>query len=168
MNKDRADSTITILGLGNPIRQDEGFGIHVVHRLMQKDEFSEVNLVDGGTDGLALLPLVEEAKYLLVLDAVDAKAKAGTVVSLKHTEVFSLQTEKLSQHQITFQEVLALAHFRNCLPQEVAIIGVQPAQLSWGTELSSTVAATLPQVELMVKNQIMAWKEQRDDKKSVC
>lgn len=164
----RETLSITVLGLGNPIRKDEGFGIHVAHRLMKNAEFANVNVVDGGTDGLALLPLVEDCKYLLVIDAVDAAAVPGTIVQLSRAEASTMQNEKLSQHQLTFQEVLALARFRNHLPCEIVILGVQPSDLGWGTELTPVVAATLHQVENMVKKQILAWGGPIANKKSVC
>ncbi len=146
-----------VMGLGNPLFQDEGLGIHLIHQLMQKDIDDRVELIDGGTDALSLLGVVEEADYLLIIDAIDDDVPPGTIRQLAGEDIPHLVTNRMSAHQIGFQEVLALASLRGRLPAHIVLIGVQPQSLDWGTELSPPVATTLPCLTEMVYAQIKAW-----------
>lgn len=146
-----------VLGLGNPLFQDEGLGIHLIHQLMQDSTNEQVEFVDGGTDALALLGVVEEAEHLLIIDALDGDHPPGTIRQIAGEEIPFLATNKMSVHQIGFQEVLALANLRGRLPAHIVLIGVQPQSLDWGTELSPPVAQTLPCLTEMVYKQINAW-----------
>ena len=134
-----------VLGLGNLLNRDEGLGVHALQALeAELGESAAVSFVDGGVLGLDLLPLVERCSHLLLLDAVDAGAAAGSIVELTAEDLPRLSGAKLSLHQTTFQDVLALAAVRGRLPQEVHLVGVQPADLSLGVGLSAAVAAALP------------------------
>jgi hydrogenase maturation protease len=136
-----------VLGLGNTLNRDEGVGVHALAplavRLGQQDEYE---LLDGGTLGLNLLPIVEQCSHLLVLDAVSAGKAPGTVVELRREQIPLYAGVKLSEHQVTFQEVLGLANMRGKLPPRLHLIGVQPSDLTIGVELSATVAAALPEM----------------------
>ncbi len=135
-----------VLGLGNLLSRDEGLGVHLLADLRATGRLdAAVELIDGGTLGLNLLPLVEECSHLLLLDAVDAGKPAGTVVDLAKQDIPLYTNIKLSQHQATFQEVLGLASFRGKLPQHLHLVGVQPADLTVGLELSATIAAAQPE-----------------------
>lgn len=146
-----------ILGLGNPLFQDEGLGIHLIHRLMNEEISEQVDLIDGGTDALALLGIVEEAEYLLIIDAINGNSSPGTVGRLEGQEIPLFLTGKMSAHQIGFQEVLALGRLRGRLPAHLVLMGVQPQSLDWGTELTPTVYASLPRLTEMVYEQINRW-----------
>lgn len=146
-----------ILGLGNPLFQDEGLGIHLIHQLMQEELDDRADLIDGGTDALSLLGIVEEAQYLLIIDAVNADQPAGRIQYIVGQDIPLLMSDKMSAHQIGFQEVLTLASLRGRLPCHMALIGVQPQSLDWGTELSPPVASTLTTVKEMVYAQIDFW-----------
>lgn len=141
-----------ILGLGNTLNRDEGLGVHAMkilesHFQTSTDGISpEVEFLDGGVLGLNLLPWVEEASHLLVLDAVNAHKEPGTLIELKRDEIPLYTGIKLSDHQVTFQEVLALAQFRGKLPEHLHLIGIQPADISTGVDVSPLITATLPQV----------------------
>lgn len=138
---------IIVLGIGNLLNSDEGVGVHAV-RAMQAEEalIPGVQFLDGGTLGLSLLPYIEGASHLLVLDAVNTGQPPGTLVELTREQIPLFAGVKLSQHQVTFQEVLGLALVRGKLPRQVHLIGVQPVSLELGTELSPPVAALLPEL----------------------
>jgi hydrogenase maturation protease len=134
-----------VLGLGNLLFSDEGFGIHAVRMLhTQHGSQFPVEWIDGGVLGLNLLPLVEECSHLLVLDAVDAGQPDGALVEMRHDEIPLYIGVKMSEHQIGFQEVLAMAKFRERYPAHLYLVGAQPADLSVGVGLSPAVTATLP------------------------
>lgn len=162
---------MVVLGIGNTLNRDEGVGVHAVRvleahcspspdgRFSRQDRGlgGEVEFLDGGTLGLNLLSIVEEASHLLILDAVDAHQPPGTVIELAGAEIPLFSGIKLSQHQVTFQEVLGLAAVRGKLPPHLHLIGVQPVDLAIGLELSPTVAAALPEVVRRAADVLAAW-----------
>lgn len=136
-----------VLGLGNLLNSDEGLGVQALKMLnAQLGEISNFELLDGGVLGLNLLMIVEECSHLLILDAVNAGKPAGTVIELTKNQIPLYAGVKLSQHQVTFQEVLGLANIRGFLPEHLHLIGIQPEDLSIGMELSLTVENALPDV----------------------
>jgi hydrogenase maturation protease len=147
-----------ILGLGNTLNRDEGLGVHALKLLeTQLDLPAEVEVLDGGTLGLNLLPLVEECSHLLLLDATNAGQPAGTLIELQRDQIPLYSGVKMSEHQITFQEVLGLAKVRGRLPEQLHLIGVQPADLGIGTELSPIVAARLPDMIERTRAVLQDW-----------
>lgn len=162
-----------VLGIGNILNRDEGVGVHALRALEEElageghatagltaaapSPHDGIELFDGGVLGLDLLPLVEECSHLLVLDAVDAGLAPGAVVELDGHDLKLFGDIKMSQHQVTFEEVLGLAALRDRLPEELRIIGVQPADLGIGVELSPDVAAALPEVVARARAVIAAW-----------
>ena len=148
-----------VLGLGNILNRDEGLGVHALNRLQAElgDRAGDLELLDGGVLGLDLLPLVEQASHLLVLDAIDDRQEPGALIELGREEIPLYAGVKLSQHQVTFQEVLGLANMRGKLPPYLHLVGVQPADLSIGLELSPRVTAVLPQVIERATTVLRAW-----------
>jgi hydrogenase maturation protease len=138
--RNREGRPIVVLGLGNILMADDGIGLAALARL-QDDWFipPEVDLVDGGTWGMNLLPIIERADQLLVLDAIDTGAPPGTLAELRDMEVPRLLATKLSPHQIDLREVLALAQLRGTLPRELVAIGLQPQRIEMSTQLSPVV-----------------------------
>lgn len=149
-----------VLGLGNTLNRDEGLGVHALKALEASltQRAPEVEFLDGGVLGLNLLPWVEEASHLLVLDAINARKKAGTVIELKRDEIPLYTGIKLSDHQVTFQEVLGLANFRGHLPAQLHMVGAQPDDLSVGVDLSPTLADVLPQILTRAQAVLREWK----------
>jgi hydrogenase maturation protease len=141
-----------VLGLGNTLNRDEGLGVHAMKALQQHLQSAggnltrQVEFLDGGVLGLNLLPWVEESSHLLVLDAIDASRPPGTVIELKGSEIPLYNGIKVSDHQVTFQEVLGLASFRGHMPPFLHLIGLQPADISTGIDLSPAALAALPEV----------------------
>lgn len=136
-----------VLGLGNLLNRDEGLGVQALKRLdAQLGQQERIELLDGGVLGLNLLMIVEECSHLLILDAVNVGKPPGTVVELRKDQIPLYAGVKLSQHQVTFQEVLGLANIRGCLPEHLHLIGIQPEDLSIGLELSPVVERALPEV----------------------
>ncbi len=137
-----------VLGLGNILNGDEGLGVYALQALAQTltSPNHGLEFVDGGVLGLNLLPLIESCSHLLVLDAINAGRTPGSLLELRGEDIPFYAEARLSQHQITFQEILALAKLRDKLPPHLHLIGVQPVDLSVRIDLSSVVAAAMPQV----------------------
>lgn len=137
-----------VMGLGNILNRDEGLGVHALKALEARlgGLVPQVEFVDGGVLGLNLLPWVEESSHLLVLDAIDARKTPGTVLELARDEIPLYTLIKMSDHQVTFQEVLAMASFRDHLPPQLHLVGAQPEDLSIGVGMSPSIEAVLPQI----------------------
>jgi hydrogenase maturation protease len=147
-----------VLGLGNTLNMDEGLGVHALVLLQREIGLrTSVEFLDGGTLGLNLLPLVEEASHLLLLDAVNAEGLPGSVVELSKEQIPLFANVKLSQHQLTFQEVLGLALVRGKYPEYLHLIGVQPADLSTGVGMSDAVLRALPDVLKRAERVLTEW-----------
>ena len=147
MEGEAGKRSIAVLGLGNRLYGDEGFGIAALEEVKQAlGELPDVEYIDGGVLGLGLLPLVESCTHLLVLDANDAGATPGKVVDLDGADLPLISLPKLSEHQVGFQEVVALAKFRGHLPDHFRVLAVQPAWLEVGLELSPLVAGAMDEV----------------------
>lgn len=135
---------ILVLGIGNILWADEGFGVRVVEALNASRAFPDtVTLLDGGTQGLYLLPYLEEADGVVIVDAVDYGLPPGTLHELTDGEVpAALAARKVSLHQTGFQEILGLLALRGRTPRRIVLVGVQPALLDdYGGGLTDTVAA---------------------------
>ena len=149
---------IAVIGLGNPIMADDGFGIAALGRLESEWEFDHrVSLVDGGTWGLDLLPTIESADHVLLLDAIRAWQLPGTVLTFEGEEVPRCFSTKLSPHQIDVREILALAELRGRLPGTLVAIGVEPEVVDLRDGLSPIVAEQLDEVVMLAVGVIRAW-----------
>jgi hydrogenase maturation protease len=153
-----------VLGLGNILNTDEGAGVEALSHLQAAlGPSPAVELLDGGTLGLDLLPIVEDCSHLLILDAVNAGQSPGVVVELERDEIPLYSGVKLSEHQVSFQEVLGLAALRGLLPAKLHLIGVQPQTLAPGVGISPTVHAALPAMTLRALAVLSRWGLHGDD-----
>ncbi|MEY6433772.1 HyaD/HybD family hydrogenase maturation endopeptidase [Thioalkalicoccus limnaeus] len=143
---DAGPPRVLILGIGNLLWADEGFGVRVVEVLQQRWRFpAQVALLDGGTQGLNLLDRVRAADILVVFDAIDYGLSPGTLMRVEGDEVPKyLGAKKMSLHQTGFQEVLALAALLGEFPKNLLLIGVQPVELDdYGGSLRPAVKAQI-------------------------
>ena len=137
---------VTIMGIGNVLWADEGFGVRAVETLNREYRFDEnVELIDGGTQGIYLVQHVQVADVLVVFDAVDYGLPAGTLKLVEGGDVPSFMgAKKISLHQTGFQEVLAMAALLDSYPDEILLVGVQPAELEdYGGSLRPPVRAQI-------------------------
>jgi len=153
-------ASIVVLGIGNLLWADEGFGVRCVEALQARWRFApHVQLVDGGTQGLYLIPQVHAARRLLILDAVDYGLAPGSLQLVENDAVPRfLGAKKMSLHQTGFQEVLALAQLTGAYPEQVLLIGCQPEQLDdFGGSLRPSVKAALERALDLAVARIAAW-----------
>jgi hydrogenase maturation protease len=140
-------SRIVVLGVGNLLMQDEGVGIHAVRLLRSGYHLLEnVEVIDGGTSGLDLLPVIEDACHLIVIDALRCDRAPGTVVILRDEEVPAFFRTKLSPHQVGLADVLAMLSFKGTAPASVTLVGVVPSEMALGMELSPVVSQSMDQL----------------------
>jgi hydrogenase maturation protease len=147
-----------VIGCGNPLMGDDGVGLAALARLQRDWDFAPApEFVDGGTWGMNLLPVIESADRVVLLDAIDVGAEPGTVVVLERAELPKLLEIKVSPHQIGLREVLALAELRGSLPADTMAIGLQPDVVALGTELSRVCGAQMDLLVARVVRQMDAW-----------
>lgn len=148
---------IIVLGLGNLIRRDDGVGVHAIHQLFRDQRIPEsVELLDGGTLGLQLLPAIQDATHLLAIDAINNGAPPGTIFRFDISEIEPLPGTP-SVHQIGFSDLLAALRLLERFPEKMVLLGVQPAETGWGHTLSSTVQAALPELIEAAIDELQAW-----------
>ncbi len=133
---------VLVLGIGNILWADEGFGVRVVEEFHRRCAVPDnVTLLDGGTQGLYLVNFVEEADYLIVFDAIDYGLQPGTLKLVRDHEVPKFTgVKKMSLHQTGFQEVLSAADLLGHYPERLALVGCQALDLEdWGGPLTELV-----------------------------
>ncbi len=156
--RDRCEALV--LGIGNVLWADEGFGVRCVEALQQRWDFTPApQLIDGGTQGLYLIPQVTAARRLLILDAVDYGLEPGTLKLVENEQVPRfLGAKKMSLHQTGFQEVLMLAELTGRYPEEVLLIGCQPEHLEdYGGSLRACVKAAMQRALALAVERLAAW-----------
>ncbi len=126
-----AAPNVLVLGIGNLLWADEGFGVRVVEAFHRDYEAPDtVTVLDGGTQGVYLVQHVRDADVLIVFDAIDYGLEPGTMKRVEGDEVPRfLGCRKVSLHQTGFQEVIAMADMMGDLPHTMVLIGVQPVEL---------------------------------------
>ncbi len=147
---------IAVVGLGNLLLGDEGFGVHFVRYLKTYYSFPPlVELIDGGCLGLRILDLFREKEALILIDIFLAKSPPGTIKTLSWEDIKKLGTAKLaSGHQVGIKEALSLAELTGLKPKYFKAFGIVPAQLGVGTELSPVLRERLPVLAEMVLAEI--------------
>jgi hydrogenase maturation protease len=150
--------SILVLGLGNTIMTDDGFGVEVVTTLSSRYHFQgSVKILDGGTLGLDLLPHLEEIESLLIIDALDMRDEPGKIFRIEGDEVPRAFASKLSVHQMGLQDLLAVSELQGHVPRNLVVWGVQPECIEMGTELTATVARAVEPLATKVLEELRGW-----------
>lgn len=149
---------ITVLGIGNILMQDEGFGVRALTSLQASYAFPDhVMLLDGGTLGVELSYFLRGTARLVVLDAIIGGQPPGTWYQFTGPAVEAYFARKLSLHEVGLRDVLAALSLTGCPVRETVIFGVEPANLAPGLELSPLVAAMLPRAVAATVAQLATW-----------
>jgi len=150
--------SVLVLGLGNTIMTDDGFGVKVVTALSSRYHFrGAIKLLDGGTLGLDLLPHLENVESLLIVDALDMRGEPGHIFRIEGAEVPRAFASKLSVHQMGLQDLLAVAELQGHVPSRLVVWGVQPECIEMGTELTATANAAVEPVVGRIIEELQGW-----------
>lgn len=149
---------VTLIGLGNLLMRDEGVGIQAVRALEERYELPpDLEVVDGGTSGLDLLPYIENRDRVVFVDAVNFRQEPGYIGVLENQEVPALFATKDSLHHLGLMDVLAAARLLDVAPKEVCLIGIQPQTIETGLELSDRLQAKLPELLARIIARLQDW-----------
>jgi hydrogenase maturation protease len=143
-------SPILILGLGNLLLRDEGFGVHVVQALQGMALPADVELYDGGTGGLALLDVLAQRDKVIVIDALESDDPPGTLWRIDGENLAAHHDVELSLHELGLPEILAAARRLGQAPRQLVVIGAVPRDIAAGLDLSDVLARQIPRVIQLV------------------
>ncbi len=158
MNNPLGSDTV-VIGVGNTILSDDGVGVHAA-RLLESDPRVPpgVTVFDGGTIGLELMPYVSDASRVLFLDAVNTGDAPGTLTRMTGRDL--LDTSRgINVHQLGVADLIAAMALVSPSPQDIVVLGVQPANTDWSTSLSPVVEAALPNLVDAALAQLLLWNE---------
>ncbi len=154
---------ITILGVGNLLMRDEGFGPQLITHLQANFTFPDnVDLVDGGTSGIYLAPIVEDSRCLLVIDALAMAGEAGDIHHFNGGDINGPGRKlRMSPHQVGLLEIIDICRLREQVPDEIKFIGIIPDRVELGLELSPILQDKISTVSQLVIQQIEDWTNAR-------
>jgi hydrogenase maturation protease len=149
-----------VLGIGNTLLTDEGVGVHAVRYL--EDHHADVpdtQYLDGGTLSFTLAGSIENARNLIVIDAAQLDGKPGAVRTFVGTDMdeFLNRNTKRSVHEVGLMDLLSIARLAEHLPENRALIGIQPGNIDWGENPTAPVQAALPIACQHAVNLIHQW-----------
>ena len=152
-------SQILVLGIGNTLLADDGVGVRIVESLRGEPDMAERMLIDGGTLSFSLLSHLEDAQAMLVVDAANLEAAAGTVRVFESEAMdrFIRRSGGRSVHEVGLAEVMDMARLHGCLPPQRALVCVQPERIDWGDALSPAVQAATPHACRQVRELLCRW-----------
>lgn len=162
-NKLSREKVVLVLGVGNILLKDEGVGVHIVGELQKMALPGRVELVDAGTSGLDILLSGRPADRLIVIDALRAGGKSGTIYKMRvnaeqKDELIRFfegdKTMKVSLHQVGLIEALSIAEKMQCAPGEIVVVGVEPGEITYGLELTESVKRKIPEIMNTVLEEI--------------
>lgn len=146
------EKKIAILGIGNMLLRDEGFGVHTVQYLENNYTFPDtVEIMDVGTAGIYMSPFLEECDPVLVIDVVDIEGEPGSFhfYTLADVKSGNFQT-RMSPHQLGMLEILEICKLRDAAPETVDFYTIIPHSLEESIELSDVAAGRVVEVAEMI------------------
>lgn len=154
-----SSGTILVLGLGNTLLSDDGIGVHVIETLRADlASLGGIDVRDGGTLGLSLLPDVENADALILVDAAEVGGAAGDVRCFEGIEMDRRLTgKKRTAHEVAAADLLDAAALTGRKPERRALVAVQPASTDWGLAPTSAVERAIPVACATVRELIERW-----------
>lgn len=154
MNNNR----IGIVGIGNTLMRDDGIGVFALQELQRRYRFPEgVELIDGGTKGLELLPYLEDKSRLLFIDAVNFGKEPGYIGEIDKDRVAEYFNTKLSVHQIALPDMLGAGRLLGTLTEDIYLIGIQPESIEMGYGLTETLKGHLDRFLDTILNKLKEW-----------
>ena len=150
--------TASVIGIGNLLLQDEGVGVHAINHLRERYSFpAGVDLIDGGTMGLDLLPYIEGRDHLMLIDAVDFGEAPGTIRIIEDTNMKVFLDLKFSVHQIGIPDMLFALDFKGITPPSMCLVGIQPAKVEAGSHPSPLIRDRMSGLYAIILEKLGSW-----------
>ncbi len=139
---------VVVLGLGNILMEDEGIGVHAVNHLEENYSFKpEIEIVDGGTSGLDLLPFFGTEKSILIIDAVNFDMEPGTVGRLDDDAILAQLDPKISLHHLGLSDLISISELTDRKPKKMTLLGIQPESMeNLDLEMTETIKGVFDKV----------------------
>jgi len=151
-------NSVGVIGLGNILLQDDAIGLHVIATIKERYRFEpQIDLLDGGTAGLDLLPVIEHYEKVLFVDAVDAGESPGAIVIIEGDAIPSFLTAQASVHHVGLSDLLFAARMAGCLPAEICLIGIQPESVDIGLDMTDILKESLDLLLTTVVERLQKW-----------
>jgi len=136
---------LKIISVGNDLYGDDGIGTEILKMVKEYSVFADTPLIDCATDALSIIDHFKDAEHVLIIDAAKMGEPPGTVKLFDATKAkLLIKTDHLSVHGISLAETMNIAKRIGLYPKSVAIMGIEPEQLSVNTGLSNSVAYAIP------------------------
>jgi hydrogenase maturation protease len=146
---------ITILGLGNILLQDEGFGVHFAQWFSERYRLPEqVNVIDGGTLGYVLLDTLSRCEHLIVIDVIKLKDLPGSLYRFTQEEMEIHMPPPTSAHEVKFADVICKAELMGELPEMTFLCIVPEKYGDLDMELTSAVKEKFPDMEKLLLKEL--------------
>lgn len=151
--------SFAILGIGNNLLQDDGAGIHALGYFSEHFGADDIDCIDAGTVGLALLDRLSARDGLVAVDAMRLSKAPGTVSVFEGTEMDAiLRRHHGSVHELGLSDLLDALRLSAALPPLRAIVGIEPAEIDWGTQPTDAVAVAIPAAARHIDELITRWR----------
>ena len=143
-----SDPEVVVIGLGNILMEDEGIGVHAIRHLEENYRFKpEIEIVDGGTSGLDLLPFFGPQKSILLIDAVNFNMEPGTVASLKDEAILAQLDPKISLHHLGLSDLISISELTDRKAKKMTLLGIQPKSMeNLDLEMTETIKGVFDKV----------------------
>lgn len=149
---------ISVVGIGNIIMQDEGFGVRCAEYLQKITDYPDfVQIIDGGTLGMDLMPYIAGTKKLLFIDAIDVEGNVGDFYQFTGDELNAYFKDKISVHDLGVNDMLAVLKLTDNPIEEVIVMGVKPEVVSMGLDMTEKIAEKVPEVAQKAKELVDKW-----------
>ena len=149
---------ISVVGIGNIIMQDEGFGVRCAEYLQKITDYPDfVQIIDGGTLGMDLMPYIAGTKKLLLIDAMNMGAHEGSFHRFTGVELNAYFKDKISVHDLGVNDMLAVLKLTDNPIEEVVVMGVKPEVVSMGLDMTEKIAEKVPEVAQKAKELVDKW-----------
>jgi hydrogenase maturation protease len=153
LSRDNSPKRTVVIGVGNLLQKDEGIGIHVVKALQEMQLPDDVTIIDGGTSP-DILACTRAGDKLIIVDAARAGGEPGAIYRFQPDDLVADSGEMLSVHELGVPQNLRLMLLSGEEPSEVVIIGIEPKEIDWGTELSPELEMKIPEIVSVVLREI--------------
>lgn len=152
---------IAVLGIGNNLLQDDGAGIHAVEHYARGQSRADVRCIDAGTVGLAIMDRLAGLDGLVAVDAMRLGQSPGTVTVLEGVTMDTcLRNHRGSAHEVGLADLMDALRLSGELPENRALVGIEPEHIAWGLEPTACVATAIPRAVGCIAELVDAWRQQ--------